>query len=276
VGAPGDRDPRNRKDDDGDGYVDNIVGYDFVDQDGTAFDRDGHGTHAAGVIGAVHNNGIGIKGVCPSISILPIRYLIHGRLSPLVNMKLALEFAYKKQADVILLHTTNFSANPKKEGIGEVLLAAVREALEKLAKRGVAVVASAGNRNHHFRENDRFYRMLASFPNTIVVTATTKEDTKAFLANYGMEVVDTAAPGSEILTTDLGGGYKKAQGTLMAAAHVAGALALAVSKHHGHHTASDYRQALISKAGGDFLAAMELQTLGQNRLNVEKFLGDLK
>lgn len=269
--APGDRDPRDGVDDDKNGLVDDIVGYDFVDEDGAAYDMEGHGTRAAGVIAAAHGNGIGTVGICRSVSILPVRYILAGQFTPLAYMAMALDYAASRNVDVVLVHAMSLTSDPS-QPLRQVLLNAVREPLEKLANAGVPVVFSAGNRGHHFDSTNAFYSMVAGLPNTIVVTGSDENDHKTMLSNYGMELVHTAAPAKNIFTTDIGGGYISTQGTLMAAAQVAGAVALAISKHHGKIAVDGFRQALISENGGDPVAGMQLMTLGQNRLNIGKFL----
>ena len=117
--------------------------------------------------------------------------------------------------------------------------------------------------------------MFARFDNVFIVTSIDRENRKDALANYSPRFVHTAAPGVDILTTAPGGGYERVKGTTLAAAHVAGALALAISKHGNSRSYADYYKILISSEGGNDIPGFEHLTIGRNSLNVVKFLAAL-
>ncbi len=217
-------------DTDGNGYVDDIRGYDFVDnayqvhpdEDGEDRDNDpidfhGHGTHCAGITAAVGNNSEGIAGVSWNSKIMCIRCGYKssegGGLLNLESVALGVSYAVDNGADVISMSFGGPSAS------------ALQEDVIKMAyDRGVVLVASAGNENI----NKKSYP--AAFDEVIAVAATNKDDDRAFFSNYG-DWVDVAAPGVDICSTFINNSYVNYSGTSMAGPHVAGLAALIKSKN---------------------------------------------
>lgn len=192
-------------------------GYDFVNNDSDPCDDAGHGTHVAGTIGAVGNNGIGVVGVNWHTQIMALKFLDANGSGSTSNAIAAIQYAIANGAKVI-------NASWGGYGFSQTLydsIAAARDA-------GIIFVASAGNDNI---DNDSMPDYPASFDlaNIISVLATTSSDARASFSNYGLTTVDLGAPGESILSTYPGSQYAYFSGTSMAAPHVTGACALLLS-----------------------------------------------
>ncbi|HEX8284916.1 MAG TPA: S8 family serine peptidase [Pyrinomonadaceae bacterium] len=232
--------PGNGLDDDGSGYADDLHGWDFFHNDATVFDAtgafpndetDAHGTHVAGIIGASGNNGQGVSGVNWNVKLLPLKILGREGESAAPSSVLETVRAYGYARTLRDLYNSSGGAkganlrvlNNSYGGYGESQ--AERDAIRALGDAGVLFVAAAGNEG---RSNDRTPVYPASYnePNVITVGASTRWDGLISFSNYGPRSVHMAAPGHDILSTTPGGTYAMADGTSMAAPHVAGAAAL--------------------------------------------------
>ncbi|MGE0615906.1 MAG: S8 family serine peptidase [Bacteriovoracia bacterium] len=271
---PGVITPADGIDNDGNGYIDDVVGYDVVDDHGFPYDSLGTGTAAAGVIAAVHGNGLGIRGIAPKVSLIPVRYIGPNGQTKVPNLVRALNYAHAVRPDVVYLHVANIQWSEEKEAVVKTEQAALKAALTQLRTINVPVVVSAGNSGVDLGKFRTLIREFAEFDNVVVVTSVGETDGKPTIANFGQSV-HLAAPGEQVITTLPGGAYGKQSGTSIAAAHVAGTLALALADHHGQYTTQQLLQKLTSEAGADSVAGLEGLTLGGARLNVAKFLGAL-
>lgn len=220
--------PDNGIDDDGNGYIDDIRGYDFVDvqnelecssliedcnfTDNNPMDLYGHGTHCAGIASAKTNNSIGVSGICPNCKIMTLRagYMdVHGRGTLQGDFIIeAINYAVNNGADIISM---SFGTNSSSLGI--------QEALQEAYNRGIILVAASGNDN----KNVPIYP--AAYSNVISVGSTNSSDMKSNFSNYGSRV-NLAAPGSNITSTYLNNQYASAEGTSMSAPLVAGSIGL--------------------------------------------------
>jgi subtilisin family serine protease len=208
--------PGNGVDDDGNGYVDDVHGYDFVDRDGTPQDANGHGTHVAGIVGARGANGIGIAGVAWRARLMAVRVLDGQARGTTTAVAEGLRYAVDNGARVVNLSLAGPTSTPD-------LAVAVRYAQD----RGVLVVVAAGNDGADLAVAPTFPAAYAE-DNVLGVAATTRDGELARVSDYGPGA-DVAAPGEEILSTALGGGYEWRTGTSMAAPQVAGTLVLLAS-----------------------------------------------
>lgn len=226
IWANDDEIPSNGVDDDNNGFVDDIRGWDFVNNDNDPIDDNGHGTHCAGIIGAIGNNSIGVAGVCWNCSILPIKALNSRGKGCILCLANNIVYATDNGADVISMSIGGSSKSKLFE-----------EALDYAHSKGVTVVAAAGNDNTYL---DFIPMYPAAYSNVIAVAATDENDEKAKFSNYG-SLIDVAAPGVGILSTmptyhvtlnDKGysHNYDTLSGTSMACPHVAGLAGLIISK----------------------------------------------
>jgi subtilisin family serine protease len=210
----------NGLDDDGNGYIDDIHGWNFVDDNNDTGDHDGHGSHCSGIIAGIDNT-IGIAGVAPDVQILPIKVIEtqSGDLSKLVG---AIAYACTMNASVI-----SMSIGSDPDTVGAVLKNKINTVISQAYYgNGTVLVAAAGNTKGGGIEEVTY---PACNPLVIAVSATTKSDTLANYSNYGIEV-EIAAPGGDergaILSTYNESNYASLGGTSMACPHVSGVVAL--------------------------------------------------
>jgi subtilisin family serine protease len=206
--------PGNLIDDDGNGLVDDVHGYDFVNHDDDPNDDDGHGTHVAGTIAAIADNGMGVAGVAPHARVMPVKFLDASGLGTTADAIEAIDYATAMGARVI---NASWGGGDFSDG----LLDSIRNA----ALHEVLFVAAAGNDG---ADSDHVPFFPAGFdaPNIIAVAATDRRDQLARFSNHGATKVDVAAPGVDIDSTLPGGAYGFSSGTSMATPHVSGVAAL--------------------------------------------------
>lgn len=187
-------------------------------------DGNGHGTHVSGIIGAVGNNGRGVTGVNWTTSLMGLKFLDSTGTGTTANAINAIEFAVQAKA-VLGVDVRVLSNSWGGGGFSQALL----DEISKAAANGILFVAASGNSGGN---NDVAPMYPASYaaPNVVSVTATDDHDALASFANYGPSSVHLGAPGVDILSTFVGGGYAYASGTSMAVPYVAGAAALVLSR----------------------------------------------
>ncbi|WP_430885852.1 S8 family serine peptidase [Fusibacter sp. JL216-2] len=203
--------PNNGLDDDGNGFVDDVNGWDFYNGDNSVYDKfenDHHGTHIAGIIGA-GQNGIGISGVAPEVQIMPLKFYGKdgGYTSDVIE---AILYAESMGVDVI-----NCSFGGPEENY------ALKEAIEN---SDIIFVTSAGNNNEDLSSSP-VYPAAYELDNIITVGAIDNKGTKSLTSNYG-ELVDVYAPGVDIISTAEDNLYVYGSGTSQASAFVSGIVAL--------------------------------------------------
>lgn len=196
-----------------------VPGYDFVNGDTSADDDEGHGTHCAGIAAAVTNNGVGIAGVGYQCKIMPVKVLDSQGSGTYANVASGITWAADNGAKVISLSLGGPSAS-----------ATLQAAVDYAWNRGVVVVAAAGNSNTSAPSYPGYYT------NAIAVGSTDQSDQRSPFSNFG-SWVDVAAPGSQIYSTYVGGGYQTLSGTSMACPAVAGLAGLAWSRGASSHGA---------------------------------------
>ena len=214
--------PTNGIDDDLNGFVDDVHGYDFRNNDGNPSDDTGHGTHVAGTIGAVGNNGIGVAGVNWSTRIMILKFLgpSGGYISDAIE---SLNYAVMmKQQGVSVRLTNNSWGDSTQPGYYSPTM---HNAIEASKDAGMLFVTAAGN-NGKDNDAEPIYPASYDSSNIITVANTTSSDGKSGTSNYGATSVDLGAPGTGIHSTTVGGGYGNKSGTSMASPHVAGVAAL--------------------------------------------------
>ncbi|MCI0700770.1 MAG: S8 family serine peptidase [Planctomycetia bacterium] len=204
----------NGTDDDGNGYIDDIRGWDFYSNDNNPFDDNGHGTHVAGTIGAVGNNSRGVVGVNWSVKIMPLKFLGANGSGSISGAVGALNYAVTNGAKV---------SNNSWGGGG--FSSAMSTAISRARDAGHIFVAAAGNSGQN-NDSIASYPANYNYDNVVSVAATNSSDVLASFSNYGASTVDLAAPGVSIASTTPNNGYAYMSGTSMAAPHVSGAIAL--------------------------------------------------
>ncbi|MGD8374597.1 MAG: S8 family peptidase [Acidobacteriota bacterium] len=244
----------NGIDDDGNGFIDDVAGWDFVDDDNNANDPAaacaGHGTHTAGTIGAVGNNGIGVVGVSPNVRILPVR-----AFKPVLVILCSAE-----DADLI-------------DGIGYMTMMGVdisnnswgggpfsQAVFDAIARARHLFVSSAGNSGVDM-DTSPAYPASYDMDHIIGVGATDHNDDMPAFSNFGRHTVEIAAPGAGILSTVRNNDYGLLDGTSMSSPHVAGAAALLLSQDPDL-TPGELRARLM--LGADHVG---IPVIGGNRLN---------
>ena len=200
-----------------------IFGWNFVNNQANPLDDHGHGTHVAGIIGAVANPRTGVSGVAHRVSILPIKYYSDSNPGSvnLRNTVRAIHYAIDKGARII-----NYSGGGPEFSEEEFL------AIKRAESKGILVVSAAGNENQNTDLRENFYYPAAyRLKNIISVAATNIHNQLLTSSNWGKRSVDVAAPGENIYSTLPGGRYGTMSGTSQATAFVTGIAALLLSKN---------------------------------------------
>lgn len=255
--------PGNGIDDDGNGYVDDVHGWNAVNNNGDPMDHDGHGTHCAGTIGALGNNGMGVAGINWNVRIIATRFIGSSGFGSTADAIECLEYIHTLKDRGVNVIATN---NSWSGGGNDPLLKA---AIDASNARGILFVVASGNGDAFGAavntENLPIYPGCLPNPNIINVTATDRNDRKASWANYGRTGVHLGAPGVEIWSTVTGGTYDSYTGTSMAAPHVVGAAALLAAYNPGlSHL--EIKDRLLRT--GDPLPDLAGRTVSGRRLNL--------
>ena len=251
----------NGRDDDGNGYVDDYYGVDLDDGRGSGVDENGHGTHVAGIVGAVGDNGFGVSGVCWKASIISVRFMdARGRGSTSASVE-AIQYAVREGARIL---NCSFGSSSKS--------AALEDAVQYARSKGALIVAAAGNDGNDI-DREPTYPAAFTEGNVVAVAATTADDELADFSNFGDENVDLAAPGAGILSTYPDDRYRALDGTSMAAPYVAGAAGL-LKKRDSDLEYADLRNILRKKV--DKPPALEGKVLYDGRLNLRRALAAIE
>ncbi len=217
--------PNNNIDDDGNGYIDDIIGWDFfdspetklkidhIDRDNDPMDEDGHGTHIAGIIAGIPNNSIGIAGITWGCKIMPLR--AGSKILEDDDLASAIVYAVENGANII-----NMSWGD------DNLSFVIRDVTEYAYRKGCVLVGAVGN------DDEQKIIYPANFNHVIAVGATNKADKKASFSNYGTGI-DILAPGERVFGTVPNNSYSDWSGTSMATPIVSGVIALMLSKRRG-------------------------------------------
>lgn len=252
--------PNNNIDDDNNGYIDDINGWDFHGKDKDPTDETGprnpgHGTHCAGIIGADCGNELGVCGISPSVSLMALRFLGKDGSGDLFASTKAVEYAVNNGAHII---SASWGAN-----IPESTAKPIIEAIAKAEEKGVIFVAAAANDG---KSNDKanVYPANAQTPHMISVAASNSSDAKPTWSNYGRKV-DIAAPGADILST-IPGGYQKLSGTSMATPMVSGIVAL--MKSIDINLTGAQARSILQSTGAD----VNIETASNKRVDAHKAL----
>ena len=241
--------PGNGIDDDGNGVIDDVYGYNANGDNGDPMDGHGHGTHCAGTIAAVGNNGEGVVGVNHQAQIMAIKIFDDGGSTDSAAILRGIEYATKMGATIT---SNSWGGGGASEAQKEAFAAS--DALHIMA---------AGNNglNNDWIPN---YPSNYDLTNNIAVAASDRNDKRASFSQFGKKTVDIAAPGVDILSAKPGGGYQMMSGTSMATPHVAGVATL-VATMYPEDTAEQLKERILN--GADKLNNWKGIVLDGNRLN---------
>lgn len=245
----------NGVDDDGNGYIDDIRGWNFVSKNNDPMDDNGHGTHCAGTIAAVGNNGIGVIGTAWNVKIMPLKFLNaqgSGYVSDAIS---AILYANQKGAAVI---SNSWSGTGYTQSLKDAIDAS-----------SAVVVCAAGNSGANADVSPQYPAAFTS-SNILSVAATDYNDNLASFSNYGATSVDLAAPGVSIYSTTKSGSYQYLSGTSMATPHVAGVAALIKSQNPAL-SGVQIRNRIFSSV--DAVSSLSGKVASGGRLNAAKALG---
>jgi subtilisin family serine protease len=262
-------------DEDGNGYADDLIGWDFVNNDNDPMDDHGHGTHVSGTIAATGGNGAGVAGVAWSAQVVALKFLDAAGSGYGSNSVKAIDY-FTNQAKAAA--GVDFAATNNSWGGGGASQATL-DAITRGAQQQVLFVAAAGNggadqvgdNNDAVANYPSNYSTLATagYEAVIGVAAITNTGALASYSNYGDTTVDLGAPGSGIYSTTRGGGYGYMSGTSMATPHVTGAIAL-YSAAAPAASAAKIRTDLLGST--IHTASLDGKVASDGRLDVQAFL----
>jgi hypothetical protein len=223
----------------------------------------GHGTHVAGIIGAVGNNGVGVTGVNWQTTILPVKWVNASGSGSTSDLLAALDWVVRAQAAGVNIRVVNDSQTWKGTSISQAL----SDEIDLLGSHNILMVTAAGNTGDN---NDdpavRRYPCGYDRPTEICVTASDQHDTLPSWANYGATTVDLAAPGNNVYSTLRNGTYGIVSGGSMAAPQVSGAAALILST--GSYTVSQLKAQILNNV--DVLPSLSGKVRTGGRLDICK------
>ncbi|MCB0364202.1 MAG: S8 family serine peptidase [Bdellovibrionaceae bacterium] len=220
-------------DDDNNGFVDDIYGYDFANKDGDPMDDHGHGSHTSGTIGAKGNDGQGLVGVAWDVSIMGVKFLTAQGGGSLDDAIASIDYATQMGANIM-----------SNSWGGGGYSRALEESIQRANDAGIIFIAAAGNSSMNNDVNPT-YPATYNVDNVLSVAAVDNQGQLAGFSNYGKTTVDVGAPGVNVLSTTPTG-YQSWSGTSMATPHVSGVAALLLS--HEALTPVQLKERLIATA----------------------------
>lgn len=256
--------PGNGIDDDANGYVDDVYGYDFANNDPNPLDDHGHGTHVAGTIAAVGNNGVGVVGVSWQARVMAVKFLGADGSGSTSGAISAVLYAADMGARVM---NNSWGGGGFSQALHDAIVAA--------NNAGALFVAAAGNSDTN-NDTSPHYPSSYDVPNVLAIAATDASDAKASFSSYGATSVDLGAPGVSILSSVPSAGasccsdptgYKLLSGTSMATPHVAGAATLLLAQDPSR---SGLGIKNLLMATGDSLPSLTGITVSGARLNLQR------
>ncbi|MDP3853920.1 S8 family serine peptidase [Phenylobacterium sp.] len=266
----------NNLDDDANGYKDDLIGWDFVNNDNDPYDDNSHGTHVSGTIAAIGGNAVGVAGVNWSAQVMGLKFLDASGSGSSANAIKALDYLTTAAAaggGVDFVASNNSWGGG---GFSQLLL----DAITRGAQQDILFVAAAGNGDTLGRgynlDSSPFYPAsystlsTAGYEAVVAVASITSTGALSSFSNYGPLSVDLGAPGSSINSTIPGGGYGLKSGTSMATPHVTGALLLYSAVYGPAVGADAIRTALLQSVTPT--ASLLDKVVSDGRLDITKML----
>jgi len=247
----------NGRDDDGNGFVDDIYGWDFNTNDSDPMDEHNHGTHVSGIIGAQTNNSAGVAGVNWNVQIMALKFMNsqgQGTTSAAIR---ALDYAVANGARI---SNNSWGGGAFSQALFDAIQSANRQNHLFTAAAGNGDSAGVGINN----DNTPHYPSSYNLPNIISVAATNQTDQLTGFSNFGVRSVDLAAPGSQIMSTIRNGAYRSFSGTSMASPYVAGVAGLVLAQNPNLSIA-ELKAAILDNV--DPVSALASRVLTGGRLN---------
>jgi subtilisin family serine protease len=250
----------NGIDDDGNGFIDDMHGWNFVSNtndpkadDATSY----HGTHVAGTIGAVGNNGLGISGHAQVVKMMAIKFLNSSGSGYTSNAIKAIDYAIGKRVKIL-----------SNSWGGSSYSTSLNAAIERARAAGILFVVAAGNAGAN-NDSSSFYPANYPHDNVISVASSTSSNNLSSFSNYGASKVHIAAPGSSIYSTKNGKSYQSLSGTSMATPLVSGVLATMIASRPD---LSYLQLKSILLQNVDVYTSMTGKVLSNGRINAKKAL----
>ena len=249
--------------DDAAGTIQDLHGYNAIDNSADPMDDNGHGTHCAGIIGAEGGNDIGITGVNWKIRIMPLKFMNAGGFGTTKDAIEAINYVIDRRTKGVNVRVISASWGSTNKS------RALEEVIKKAYDAGILFVAAAGNAT---TDNDRRPHYPSSFNvgNVISVAALDRNDQLASFSNYGVKSVAIAAPGVDILSTWLGDEYEEKSGTSMATPVIAGVAGL-IAANEPRISVDELRKRIVSSV--DKIDALKNKITSGGRINAAKALG---
>jgi hypothetical protein len=253
--------PGNDLDDDGNGLVDDVYGWDFANDDNDPFDDHNHGTHCAGTIGGFGNNGAGVAGVCWNVRIMAVKWILGSGGGATSD---AIDAVHYTTMMRVRLTSNSWHIGGYSAGL--------ESAIAEADTSNILFVCAAANSGVDLELNPDYPPNFTN-ANMIVVAATDNRDQLASFSNYGLLSVDLGAPGVSIWSCKPGNQYQYLNGTSMACPDVAGACALSLALAPDA-TAMQIKQAILD--GTELIAALSNKCVTRGRLNIYNTLQKLE
>ncbi|PMG51530.1 S8 family serine peptidase [Shewanella sp. 10N.286.52.B9] len=257
--------PGNGIDDDNNGVIDDVNGFNAITGTGDPMDGNGHGTHVSGTIGAQGNDGVGVVGVNWDVTIIGCKFLSDSGTGSTEAAIACIDYFTNLKVN----HGVDVKATNNSWG-GGGFSQALKDSIESAGDEGILFVAAAGN---SAVDNDANPHYPSSYDSDVVlsIASTDHNDDMSSFSQWGLTSVDMGAPGSAILSTLPGNSYGTYSGTSMATPHITGAAALVWSIAPDIDPVT-MKQLLMDS--GDANAALTGLTVAGTRLNVANALAD--
>ena len=262
---------------DSNGYIDDLIGWDFVNTDNDPYDDNGHGTHVAGTIGAIGNNNTGVAGLNWLTQMIALKTLSGVGSGSLSSAIRATDYFTTAKVQATNRNESSRFLGTNNSWGGGGYSQALTDSIQRASNQDLLFIAAAGNGGGDgIGDNNDIYTNYPSNytnSNVIAVASTTRTGELSSFSNYGAVSVDLGAPGSSILSTLPGNQYGTYSGTSMATPHVTGALALMASAS-SQATAQQLKDALLQSTVAT--SSLSGKTLSGGRLDVMAAINNLK